>query len=230
MSEETAEPLSPASPLTLDIVSDVVCPWCYIHFRRLEEARSAMPDLPVAIRWRPYQLDPTIPPEGVERQSYMLNKFGSQDRLDQLHAAISKEGKAAGIDFAFDKIKTSPNTLDAHRVLHWAGTQDVTIQHRLVARLFQIFFEEGVDLSDHETLANAAEEAGMDKAIVSQLLQGDADADLVREEIAQANEMGIQGVPFTLIEQRYGLPGAQPPDVLANALRQVADAKANGEF
>ncbi|MCP1200734.1 DsbA family oxidoreductase [Notoacmeibacter sp. MSK16QG-6] len=221
---------SSTNPLLLDVVSDVVCPWCYIHFRRLEAARQSLPEIPLAIRWRPFQLDSTIPPEGVERRSYMLKKFGSQKRLDQLNEVVRKEGQSVGIDFAFAKIDRSPNTLDAHRVLHWAGTEDLAVQHRLVERLFVLFFEEGGDLSDHETLAEAAKDAGMDKAIVLQLLAGDADKDLVREEIAQANEMGVQGVPFTLIEQRYGLPGAQTPDVLADALRQVAGAKAEGQF
>ena len=218
------------NPLILDIVSDVVCPWCYIHFRRLEQARQSMADVPLAVRWRPYQLDPTIPSEGVDRKQYMLKKFGDSDRVAQLNAAVTQEGESAGITFAFEKIAKSPNTLDAHRLIHWAGTQDILIQHRLVERLFQLFFEEGGDLSDHETLASAGAEVGLEKAVLLQLLESDADADMVKEEIAQANEMGVQGVPFTLIEQRYGLPGAQPPDVLVNALQQVAEAKSQGQF
>lgn len=221
---------SAIEPLVLDIVSDVVCPWCYIHFRRLEQARQTLAHLPLAVRWRPFQLDSTIPSDGIARSEYLTKKFGSQERIEQLYNAVAAEGKKAGIDFAFDKIEISPNTLDAHRVLHWAGTEGLDIQHRLVERLFVIFFEEGGDLSDHETLARAAEEAGMQKDVVLQLLSGEADKDLVRAEIAQANEMGVQGVPFTLIEQRYGLPGAQAPDVLTDAFQQVATAKAEGQF
>ncbi len=223
-------PPNAANPLVLDVVSDVVCPWCYIHFRRLEEARRALGELPLAIRWRPFQLDPTIPEDGVDRNEYMIKKFGSRERIAQLNEAVTNEGKSAGIDFAFDKIAVSPNTLDAHRVIHWAGTQDLAVQHKLVERLFVLYFEEGADLSDHEVLASAAEDAGLEKAIVQRLLGTDADKELVQEEIAQASEMGVQGVPFTLIEQRYGLPGAQPPEVLADALQQVAQARTQGEF
>ncbi|WP_240535106.1 DsbA family oxidoreductase [Notoacmeibacter marinus] len=220
-------PPSSINPLILDIVSDVVCPWCYIHFRYLEKARQSLPDLPLAIRWRPFQLDSTIPSGGIARSDYLINKFGSQERIEQLYDTVAKEGESAGIDFAFDKIEISPNTLDAHRVLHWAGTENLDIQHRLVERLFVIFFEEGGNLADHQTLAAAAEEAGMQKDVVLTLLAGDADRDLVLEEIVQANEMGVQGVPFTLIEQRYGLSGAQPPETLTAALRNVAASLKN---
>ncbi|MER8592404.1 MULTISPECIES: DsbA family protein [unclassified Mesorhizobium] len=217
------------SSITVDVVSDVVCPWCFIGQKRLDKAIAAV-DIDVHIRWRPFQLDPTIPPEGKNRRDYMVAKFGSEQRIREIHARIEPLGEAEGISFAFDAIKVAPNTLDAHRLIRWAGTAGEAIQNRLVRRLFQLNFEEGANLGDHAVLIEAAREAGMDASVVETLLPTDADVEAVRTEIATASRMGISGVPCFLLEGKYAVMGAQDADTLADALRQVAAAKARGEL
>ncbi|MER9185016.1 DsbA family protein [Mesorhizobium sp. M0622] len=215
--------------ITVDVVSDVVCPWCFIGQKRLDKAIAAV-DIDVHIRWRPFQLDPTIPPEGKNRRDYMVAKFGSEQRIREIHARIEPLGEAEGISFAFDAIKVAPNTLDAHRLIRWAGTAGEAIQNRVVRRLFQLNFEEGANLGDHAVLIEAAREAGMDASVVETLLPTDADVEAVRTEIATASRMGISGVPCFLLEGKYAVMGAQDADTLADALRQVAAAKARGEL
>ncbi|MER9755694.1 DsbA family protein [Mesorhizobium sp. M0166] len=215
--------------ITVDVVSDVVCPWCFIGQKRLDKAIAAVV-IDVHIRWRPFQLDPTIPPEGKNRRDYMVAKFGSEQRIREIHARIEPLGEAEGISFAFDAIKVAPNTLDAHRLIRWAGTAGEAVQNRLVRRLFQLNFEEGANLGDHAVLIEAAREAGMDASVVETLLPTDADVEAVRTEIATASRMGISGVPCFLLEGKYAVMGAQDADTLADALRQVAAAKARGEL
>jgi predicted DsbA family dithiol-disulfide isomerase len=212
--------------ITVDVVSDVVCPWCYLGQKRLERAIAAVPEVDVEVRWRPYQLDPTIPPEGKDRRKYMLDKFGSEDRIRQIHERIEGLGQAEGIDFAFDKIKVAPNTLDAHRVIRWAGASGNGMQNDLVRRLFSLNFEQGENIGDPAVLIDAAREAGMDEAVVMTLLPTDADRAEVQNEIATASRMGITGVPCFLLESKYAVMGAQEADALADAIRQVAAEKA----
>ncbi len=221
-----SEPVS----LSVDVVSDVVCPWCFIGQKRLDKAVAAAGDIDVHVNWRPFQLDPTIPRGGQDRRQYMLAKFGSEQRIRDIHARIEPLGAAEGIAFAFDAIEVAPNTLDAHRVARWAGAAGEAAQNRLVRRLFQLYFEEGADVGDHAVLAAAAREAGMDAAVVETLLPTEADVEAVRNEIATASRMGITGVPCFLIEGKYAVMGAQETDVLADALRQIAAAKARGEL
>lgn len=222
--------MSEANAITVDVVSDVVCPWCFIGQKRLDKAVAAAGDIDVHIRWRPFQLDPTIPPQGKDRREYMLAKFGSDERIREIHARIEPLGDAEGISFAFDAIKVAPNTLDAHRLIRWAGAAGEAVQNRLVRRLFQLNFEEGVNIGDHAVLVEAAREAGMDASVVATLLPTDADVEAVRTEIATASRMGISGVPCFLLEGKYAVMGAQDVDTLADAIRQVAAAKASGEL
>jgi predicted DsbA family dithiol-disulfide isomerase len=216
--------------ISVDVVSDVVCPWCFIGQKRLDTAIDEVPNVAVEVRWRPFQLDPTIPPEGKDRKRYMLEKFGSEERIRQIHARVETLGAAEGINFAFDAIKIAANTLDAHRVIRWAGAADMDAQNRLVRRLFKLNFEEGRNIGDHAVLIEAAREAGMDAAVVETLLPTDADVESVRNEIATAQRMGITGVPCFLLEGRYAVMGAQDTATLADAIRQVAAAKAKGEL
>ena len=222
--------MSELNAITVDVVSDVVCPWCFIGQKRLDTAIAAVGDTEVHVRWRPYQLDPTIPPQGKDRHEYMLAKFGSDERIREIHARIEPLGEAEGISFAFDAIKVAPNTLDAHRLIRWAGVAGEAVQNRLVRRLFQLNFEEGADIGDHAVLVEAAREAGMDASVVETLLPTDADVEAVRTEIATASRMGISGVPCFLIEGKYAVMGAQESSVIADAIRQVAAAKARGEL
>lgn len=222
--------MSDRQSVTVDVVSDVVCPWCYLGQKRLDRAIAATPGIDVTVSWRPYQLDPTIPAGGVDRQQYMLAKFGDPARIEQAHQRLVSLGAAEGIDFAFEAIKVAPNTLDAHRVIRWAGAAGDGVQDRVVRRLFRLNFEEGADIGDQAVLIGAATEAGMDAAVVATLLPTDADVEAVRAEIATAGRMGITGVPCFLLEQRYAVMGAQDAEVLADAIRRVAEAKAKGEL
>jgi predicted DsbA family dithiol-disulfide isomerase len=222
--------MSDQNSITVDVVSDVVCPWCFIGQKRLDKAIAAAGDVEVHVRWRPFQLDPTIPPEGKNRRDYMIAKFGSEERIREIHARIEPLGEAEGISFAFDAIKLAPNTLDAHRLIRWAGAAGEAVQNRLVRRLFQLNFEEGANLGDHVVLTEAAREAGMDASVVETLLATDADVEAVRTEIATVSRMGITGVPCFLLEGKYAVMGAQDADTLADAIRQVAAAKARGEL
>lgn len=212
--------------VTVDVVSDVVCPWCYIGQKRLERAIAAVPELDVEVRWRPYQLDPTIPAEGKDRRQYMIDKFGSEERIAEIHERIEGLGKDEGIDFAFDRIKVAPNTLDAHRVIRWAGAAGNGIQNELVRRLFSLNFEQGRNIGDPAVLIDAARDSGMDEAVVMTLLPTEADRAEVQNEIATASRMGITGVPCFLLESKYAVMGAQDTATLADALRQVAAEKA----
>jgi predicted DsbA family dithiol-disulfide isomerase len=216
--------------LSIDVVSDVVCPWCYLGEKRLEAAVADLDGIDVHIRWRPFQLDPTIPPQGKDRTEYMRAKFGDMERLRESHERLSSLGAAEGISFDFDAIKVAPNTLDAHRVIRWAGSASEAVQNRVVGELFSRYFERGQDTGDRTVLIEAARAAGMDTAIVETLLATDADADAVRAEIATAARMGITGVPCFLLESKYAVMGAQETAALADAIRQVAAAKASGKL
>jgi predicted DsbA family dithiol-disulfide isomerase len=216
--------------IDVDVVSDVVCPWCFLGEKRLASAIATLKDIDVHVRWRPFQLDPTIPPEGKDRKAYMKAKFNDENRLRQIHANLVSLGGAEGIAFDFDAIKVSPNTLDAHRVIRWAGATGDAVQNRLVEELFARYFERGENTGDHRVLTEAARTAGMDAAVVETLLPTDADAEAMRAEIATASRMGISGVPCFLIEGKYAVMGAQDAAALADAISQVAAAKARGEL
>ncbi|OQM73483.1 DsbA family oxidoreductase [Manganibacter manganicus] len=220
--------VSPVS-ISIDVVSDVVCPWCFIGQKRLDKAIAAA-EVAVEVRWRPFQLDPTIPPEGTDRHAYMLGKFGSEERIREIHGRIEPLGAAEGIAFAFDAIARSPNTLDAHRIIRWAGAVDAGVQNRLVRHLFRLYFEQGAEIGDATVLISAAREAGMDAAVVETLLPTDADRDTVKAEIETAQRMGVTGVPCFLLEGKYAVVGAQAVETLAEAIRQIAAAKAKGEL
>ncbi len=216
--------------ITVDVVSDVVCPWCFIGQKRLDSAIASLPDIAVEVHWRPFQLDSTIPREGMDRRQYMLAKFGSEERLREMHARIVPLGVAEGISFDFDAIKVSPNTLDAHRLIRWAGAANNATQNMLVRNLFQLYFEQGVNIGDHSALVDAAGQAGMDASVVEGLLAGDADCDAVSEEAATASQMGITGVPCFLLESKYAVMGAQDSATLADAIRQVSELKVSGDL
>lgn len=209
--------------LTIDIVSDVVCPWCYLGEKRLEEALAEEAG-PVAVRWRPYQLDPTIPAAGLDRAAYMEKKFGKSGRLQSVHDNLTRLGAEVGLPFAFDRIKRSPNTLDAHRLIRWAASAGV--QEKVVDRLFKAYFVEGRDIGERAVLIEIAGECGLDSKLVEEFLADGADADLVKQEIEQAQAMGVSGVPFFIFAGRIGVPGAQEPSVLRQAIAQARAAMA----
>ncbi|MGI9352250.1 MAG: DsbA family oxidoreductase [Rhizobiaceae bacterium] len=213
--------MSEKQKMEIDVISDVMCPWCYIGKTNLDEAIRQVDDLDVEVRWRPYQLDSTLPKEGISRSEYLNNKFGGEEGAKQVYGRIKEAGKSLGIDFNFDVMEVSPNTLDAHRVILWAGGQGPEVQDKLVDRLFEIFFLEGGHIGRNDILVKAAEAAGMDGAIVDGLLKGDDDKDKVALEIDHARQMGVQGVPCFIVDNKFALTGAQPPDQLVSAMRHA---------
>lgn len=213
--------------VTIDVVSDVVCPWCYLGKARLELAIAEVQDeVGVEINWRPYQLDPDATSEGSDYREHLITKFGSAERLDQMQDTLRQQGAEIGITYRFDEIKVRANTLDAHRLLHWARIESQEIQDRAATALFKAHFEEGLNVADHEVLTRVAERSGLDPALVSHLLASDADKDTVVGEIEAAQKMGVNGVPFLIFDGQYAISGAQMPDVIANALRDIARMKA----
>lgn len=215
----------------IDVISDVMCPWCYIGKRNLEAAAEALEDVDLEIVWRPYQLDPTLPPEGKDRQQYLSEKFGGEERAQTLYQRVHDAGMEAGIDFKFDAIAVSPNTMDAHRLIRWAGGQGEEIQNLLVDRLFRLYFLEGANIGDHQVLADAASEVGLDGKIVLELLETDRDKDAIQQEIASAQQMGVTGVPCFIIDRRFAVMGAQPPAALVQAIRQaLGDAAEEAQY
>lgn len=213
------------STVTVDAIIDVVCPWCYLGKARLDKAIKSLPEnVEVAVQWRPFELDPTVPPEGVDNQAMLAEKLGSAERRDEMHAQITALGKELGITFNFDRILVRPNTLDAHRLLLWAHTESIAMQNEVINRLYRANFEEGRNIGDHKVLADIAAEAGMDREMVAKLLASDADKEMVRGEIANAQQMGVTGVPFFVFNGKYAVSGAQPVEVMQQALTQLAAA------
>lgn len=213
--------------LTIDIVSDVVCPWCYLGKARLDLAIAEVLDtVSIDINWRPYQLNPDYPPEGVDQQVELAKKLGGKENMDRAHAQLEALGRDVGIAFDFKAIKIGPNTLDAHRLIHWAGQENREIQGKVVSALFKANFEEGRNVGDKTVLIEIAVASGLSADIVSALLGGDADIEHIKDEVDSARQMGVTGVPFFIVDQQYAISGAQTPDVLADAFRQIAAAKA----
>jgi predicted DsbA family dithiol-disulfide isomerase len=206
----------------IDIISDTVCPWCWIGRRRLQKALDARPDLTVEITWRPFQLNPGLPREGMDRRDHMRRKFGDPERAQAIFARIAVTAAEEGLDFRFDLIRRSVNTFDSHRLLHWAkgtGRQD-----KIAESLFRRYFSEGQDISDPAVLAAAAEEVGMDGGIVRDLLARDADAEIVRRAEATARALGVTSVPTFIFDQKIFVPGAQDAEMFASLLDRLAPA------
>lgn len=213
--------------LEIDIISDVVCPWCYLGQRRLglalEEVAS---ELKANVTWKPYQLEPNAPPEGFNTLEYLSRKIGGAERVRQSHEMLTRMGAEIGLPFALDKATRFPNTLDAHRLLHWAGQKSAETQDMVAHALFTANFVEGRDVGDHVVLTDIAAACGMADEDVTRRLATDDDRDTIRKEIADAQRMGVSGVPFFVIDGKYAISGAQSVDVFAKALRQIAGSKA----
>ncbi len=213
--------------IVIDVVSDVVCPWCYLGKARLELAIAEVQDeVGVDVNWRPYRLNPDYPPEGVDQKAALEKKLGGAERVAEGHKMLTELGREVGINFNFEAIKIGPNTLDAHRLIHWAMIEDRDKADRVVDGLFKANFEQGLNVGDHAVLLDIAEKSGLDRAVTASLLTSEADKGLVVEEIESAQKMGVNGVPFFIFDQQYAVSGAQTPDVIAGALRDIAKAKA----
>lgn len=213
------------APLTIDVVSDVVCPWCFIGKRRLEKAIALRPDIPVEVRWHPYFLNPWVPREGISREQYLITKFGSVERYKGIAKRVAAAAAAEGLIYDLDGIARQPNTLDCHRLILWAGnTGDAA---RMKQRLMELYFSEGADLSDAEVLVRAAAECGMDAETVRKLLASDADVERVTQEAEQAQEAGIDGVPCFILGGALAVSGAQALEDLADAIARAASERAS---
>ncbi|MBS3916608.1 MAG: DsbA family oxidoreductase [Sulfuritalea sp.] len=210
------------SEIMIDIVSDVVCPWCFIGKRQLERAlaklRVERSDIVPRIRWLPYFLNPDTPVEGEPYRPFLERKFGGPEKLAQIQAQVAKAGRAAGIDFAFERIEIRANTLRAHRLIHHA--QKTGDAGELVERLFAAHFLDGEDIGNVPLLLRLAGECGQDESAIRAYLASGEDEEEVRAQAERGQRMGITGVPFSIFNGRYGLGGAQPPEVLLDAMRQ----------
>ncbi|KPM48659.1 DsbA family oxidoreductase [Jiulongibacter sediminis] len=207
--------------ITVDVVSDVVCPWCYIGKRHLEKALEELPELEVEVNWHPFQLDPTVPEEGVNKVEHYTNKFGSMDRFEMLSQRVLQAGENAGIAFDFDQIERVPNTLKLHNLLHEAQKEGRATE--LKGFLLSSYFEKGKDLSSVDVIVELMEEFGWSSLRTLETLENQEASYWVKQEIRHYQNLGISGVPFFIINQKYGLSGAQPSEVFVEALAEVSN-------
>ncbi len=207
------------SVISIDVVADVICPWCFLGKRRLDKALAQLPEIKAQVIQRPFFLDPTIPAAGLDRHKYLADKFG-EARLATIHKPLEEMGAKDGVPYHFDKITRTPNTLDAHRVIRWA--QQVDKQPEVVEAMFVAYWRDGRDVGDHATLVAIATDCGMNGAEVARLLETDTDKDAVLTEAQRAIEIGVTGVPTFIMGQRYGIAGAQEVSVLVDALKKIA--------
>jgi len=207
-------------PVRIDVVSDVVCPWCFIGKRRLEKALALRPDIPVEVHWRPYFLNDWIPPEGISRAEYLTTKFGSPERYAGIAQRVATAAAAEGLTYAIDKISRQPNTRDAHRLIRWA--EGIGKAAEMKQRLMDLYFTEGADLTNHAVLVQAAADVGLYPEDVGAALASDQDVEQIEREAQSAKEAGIDGVPCFIFGGKFAVSGAQSPEYLADAIDRVA--------
>jgi predicted DsbA family dithiol-disulfide isomerase len=211
-------------PVRIDVVSDVVCPWCFIGKHRLEAALKLKPDIAVEVHYRPYFLNDWIPREGIARDEYLTTKFGSPERYKGIAQRVGAAAAAEGLVYASDKMKRQPNTLDCHRLIHWA--EAVGKSAEMKQKLMDLYFTEGADLTQADTLVQAAADVGLEAGTVRADLASDKDVALIEQEAQQAKEAGIEGVPCFIFGGKFAVSGAQAPEYLAEAIERIATGKA----
>lgn len=209
-----------AKRIRVDVVSDVVCPWCFIGKRRLEKATALTPDIPVEVHYHPYFLNDWIPRAGMTREDYLTRKFGSPEAYRGMAGRVAEAAVQEGLTYAVDKIARQPNTLDSHRLIYWAGKRGKGAEMK--QRLMDLYFAEGADLTDPEVLVRAAADVGLDPKAVRPLLASEEDVEEITMAANSAKEAGINGVPTFIIDGRYAVSGAQAPETLAEAIRKAA--------
>jgi predicted DsbA family dithiol-disulfide isomerase len=207
-------------PVRIDVVSDVVCPWCFIGKHRLDKAIELSPGIPVEVRWRPYFLNDWIPREGISREQYLTMKFGSPERYKNIAQRVAAAASGEGLIYAIDKISRQPNTLDAHRLIRWAGGAGKAADMK--QKLMDLYFTEGADLTDRKVLVQAAAAIGLDAKEIEKSLAGEKDVAEVEREALSAKEAGIEGVPCFIFEGKFAVSGAQASEYLAEAIARVA--------
>lgn len=214
-------------PLTIDVYADIACPWCYVGRARLKKALDRRPDLDVLVRWAPFQLQPDMPPEGKDFRTVLENKFGDWSRVQQMFERIREMGAGEGLTFDFDAIEVAPNTADAHRLVLWAEEQDAG--DAMADTLFRAYFTDGKNVSDPDVLVECAAEAGLDTDAARTLLEGTDYAEDVRRSQQQAQRRGVTGVPCYVFDDQYAVTGAQPADVLTEAIDEATPASPEQE-
>jgi predicted DsbA family dithiol-disulfide isomerase len=212
--------MSGQRPLRIDVVSDVVCPWCFIGKRRLEKALQLAPGVPVEVHWHPYFLNDWIPPEGISRNEYLTTKFGSPERYMEIAQRVSAAAAEEGLDYAADRLSRQPNSTDAHRLIRWAG--GIGKAAEMKQKLMELYFTEGADLTNQAVLVQAAADIELDPEDVREALASDTDVEAVTREAQSAKEAGIEGVPCFIFGGRYAVSGAQAPEYLAQIIERVA--------
>ena len=205
--------------MKIDILSDPICPWCYIGKANLDRALAARPLHPLVIEWHPFQLNPDMPREGLDRRAYLETKFGGRESAARVYARIAEAADAAGLRLNLEAIERTPNTLDAHRLIHWAGLEGR--QTPTVSSLFRAYFVEGRDIGDHEVLLSVAADVGLDRAMIAHLLESDADLEDIISRDAHARERGVTGVPTFIVGQRHAVPGAQPAQLWLDLIDEI---------
>jgi predicted DsbA family dithiol-disulfide isomerase len=210
------------TPIRIDVVSDVVCPWCFIGKRRLEKALALKPGVPVEVHWHPYFLNDWIPREGIARNEYLTTKFGSPERYTDIAQRVSAAAADEGLTYAIDKISRQPNTLDAHRLIRWA--EGIGKAAEMKQRLMDLYFTDGADLSNRAVLVQAAADIGLDADDVNEALASDQDVEQIEREAQSAKDAGIQGVPCFIFGGKFAVSGAQPPEYLAEAIERASQA------
>ena len=212
--------------MTVDVISDVICPWCYIGKRRLEKAVALAGLRDLRVRWLPFRLNPHMPEGGMDRRAYRTAKFGTWERSLALDAQVAEAGRGEGLDFAFDRIGRTPNTLDAHRLIGLAGREGV--QDAVVEALFRAYFTEGRDIGDRGTLLDVAARAGLDRGVAAAVLDGGEGVEEVRAAEEEARRTGAQGVPFFVINGEVAVSGAQPPGAFLDAFDRLSASGGEG--
>lgn len=208
----------------LDIISDPICPWCYIGKTRLDQALESRPDHGFEIEWHPFLLNPDMPPEGMDRDTYLETKFGGRQGAAEVYGQILRAAEETGLSLRFDLIRRTPNTVDAHRLIHWAGLYEV--QNKVVDALFAAYFKDGLDISDHEVLTAIASAEGMEGEVIARLLAQDVDRKGIAERARYAREKGVRGVPCFIVENHHVVQGAQPSTLWQQVIDEI---KAGGQ-
>ncbi|MDS9947828.1 MAG: DsbA family oxidoreductase [Planktomarina sp.] len=203
----------------LDILSDPICPWCYIGKANLDNALADHQDHPFTIEWHPFQLNPDMPPAGMNRREYLEKKFGGKNQAIQVYSKIEQNASAIGLPIDFAAMERTPNTIDAHRLIHWAGLEDK--QQLMVDALFNAYFCMGLDIGDHNVLCDVAEVIGLERSVMARLLDSNSDVTLIKDRDAHSRLMGVSAVPTFIVGNQHAIPGAQTPDVWESLISEL---------
>lgn len=211
----------------LDIISDPICPWCYIGKTNLDKALASIPDHPFTIEWHPFQLNPDMPADGMDRRAYLEGKFGGKEGAVRAYAPVAETAEKVGAEMNLEKIERTPNTIDAHRLIHWAGIEQR--QGFVVDLLFKAYFVDGRDISDHEVLSDIADTAELDASMIARLLDSDSDLEDIRNRDAHSRKMGVNSVPTFIVANQHAVPGAQPPEMWVKVIEDITAQLAEQE-